>query len=172
MWLSLFLGLLHLYSHTLMFTCFDDRMLPCLYALMITCHLLVCRHSHMTGCKCFDDCMLTCVDIHMFDIHTRVHTRWLWNIYSLGGISDCVVGCTCAQILWWLCLYAEEIGRLKLCVLECLNANRLVCSHNHILVCSNDQMLVCSYALLMACTFVLALMITFLHALVITCANV
>ena len=45
-------------SHTLMFTCFDDYILPCLYALMITCHLLVYCHSHMIGC--FDDYLLIC----------------------------------------------------------------------------------------------------------------
>ena len=51
------------WSHAPMLTffdvhCFDGRMLPCLYALMITCHLPVCHHSHMTGC--FDDYLFIC----------------------------------------------------------------------------------------------------------------
>ena len=150
-----------LYLHSLMFKSFDDHMLPCLHALLIAC-LLTCMPSffydwalwwllaHMF--KGFDDCMLTCIDIHKFDIHTQVQTRWSWNVYRLGGISDRAVGCMCTQIVWRLCLNVKVITRLKVCVLRYLNAHMLVCSHDHILVRSHYQMLVCSHALLTTCS--------------------
>ena len=64
---------------SLMFTHFDDRMLPSLYALMSTCDLPVCHLSHLIGrfdgyLLIYSNALMTCVDVHMFDIHTRVHT--------------------------------------------------------------------------------------------------
>ena len=52
-------------SHSLMFTCFDNRMLSCLYALMITCHLPICHHSHMIGR--FDDYLFICSNALMIE---------------------------------------------------------------------------------------------------------
>ena len=43
-------------STFLMFTCFDDRMLPSPYALLITCDLPVCHISHLIGR--FDDYLI------------------------------------------------------------------------------------------------------------------
>ena len=100
--------------------------------------------------KCFDDCRLTCIDIYMFDIHTR----GLWNVYRLGGISDHVVGRTCAQMLWQLFLIAKEIGRLEVCLLGCINGHMLWYYHNHIIVYSHDQMLICSHSLKITCSHV------------------
>ena len=135
------------WSHASMFTCLDNSMLPCLHAFIIA-YPLACMPSSSNAwtlwwlptpmLKCFNDCMLTCVDIHMFEIHTHVHTCGSWNVYWLGGISECVVGCTYAQMLRRLCLNAEDIGKLEVCVLGYLNTHMLVCSHDHMLVCSHD----------------------------------
>ena len=90
------------WSHALMFTCFDDRVLLRLHALMITCPLTympLFSYARMLWWllaymfKCFDNCMLTCIDIHKFNIHTYVHTRWSCN--RLGGKSVHIVECTC-----------------------------------------------------------------------------
>ena len=40
-----------------------------------------------------------------------------------------------------MCLNAEEIVRLKVCVLGFLNAHILLYSHDHILVCSHDALM-------------------------------
>ena len=114
--------------------------------------------------KCFDDWMLTCVDIHMFDIHTWVHKQWSWNVYSLGGISHRVVGRICFQLLWWLCLYAEEIGEIRgMCtwVLKCSSACMISQWHSCLLSWSNAWMFSCFVDSML--TFELALMITCSH---------
>ena len=59
------------------------------------------------------------------------------NVYWFGGINDCIVGRTCTQMLRRLCLNVEDIGRLEVCVIGCLNAHMFVYSHDHMLVCSH-----------------------------------
>ena len=125
-------------SHVLLFTCLDDSMLPCLHAFIIA-YPLACMPSSLNAwtlwwlptsmLKCFNDCMLIYIDIHLFEIHTHVHTCGSWNVYWLGGISECVVGCTHAQMLRRFCLNDEDIRKLEVCVLGCLNTHMLVCSH-------------------------------------------
>ena len=71
------------WSHAFKFIYHDDRVLPHLHTLVITCPL-TCMPSSLYAwtlwclptpiLKCFNDRMLTCIDIHMFDIHTHVHT--------------------------------------------------------------------------------------------------
>ena len=56
-----------------MFMFFDDHMpFTCMPSFSYD-WMLWWLLAHMF--KCLIDCMLTCVDIHMFDIHTQVHTR-------------------------------------------------------------------------------------------------
>ena len=71
------------WSHAFKFTCHDDRVLPSLRAWLIT-FPLACMFLSSNAwmlwwlltliLKFFDDRMLTCIDIHMFYIHTKVHT--------------------------------------------------------------------------------------------------
>ena len=135
-------------SHELMFTCFDD--------CMLSDHMLTYLYAFMLIC-------FTCIDIYMFDIHTCGSL----NVYKLGGISDCVMGCTCAQMLWQLFLNAEEIGRLEVCLLGCINGHMLLCYHDHNIVYSHDQMLVFSHSLKITCSHVYLLWWS--HAHMSTC---
>ena len=87
-------------SQALLMTCFyvltyfNDRMLLCLHAFIITCPLTnipSCSYAWTLWClpapmfKCFDYSIHTCIDIHMFDIHTHKHTFGWWNVYWLEG---------------------------------------------------------------------------------------
>ena len=145
-------------SHALMFTHFDDCVLPCLHALTITCPLTcmpLFSYAWMLWWllaymfKCFDDCMLTCINIHKFDIHTHLHIRW-----SYIGLEAKVIVLSDVCALKCFDDYAEGIGRLEVYVLGCLNTYILVYSHNHILICSQDEMCVCFHALLITCLHV------------------
>ena len=138
-----------LYSPTWMFTCVDDLMLSCLHFFMITCPLTCIPSCSYTWTlwwepapmfKCFDDCMLTCIDIH-----THVYTHGSWNVYRLGGISARVVRRTCTQMVWRLCLIAEEIRRLEVCVLGYSNAQMLICLYAILIKCLYTLMLKCSH---------------------------
>ena len=142
------------------FTWVDVHMFWWLYAFRSYAYLPVCLHAHML--RRFDD-KLTCIDIYMFDIHTCGSL----NVYKLGGISDCVMGCTCAQMLWQLFLNAEEIGRLEVCLLGCINGHMLLCYHDHNIVYSHDQMLVFSHSLKITCSHVYLLWWS--HAHMSTC---
>ena len=131
-----------------MSTCFNDHMLLCSHAFIFTCfyfHLFRWLYAPMF--KCFYNHMPTYVNALMIAylnalifaclISIHMHTRGSWNVYRLGGINDHVVGLTCAQMLWWLCLNAGEIGRLEVCVLRFFSAHRLVCSHDVMLKCEH-----------------------------------
>ena len=150
--------------HAPMFTCIVDHMLLCSHASMIVGSLMYVIFfityplAYMPSSsyaqtdwwlptpmlKYFDYCMLTCIDIYMFEIHTNVHTCGSWNVYWFGGISDHVIGGTCAQMLRRLCLNAEESGRIEVCVLGCLNAQILTCLYGHMSTCLYALMLKCS----------------------------
>ena len=92
--LKCFIDYEHLCSHATMMECFFIYMLWWSHAHLHVCPL-ACMPSRSyawtpwwlptTILKCFDDCMLTCIDIHMFDIHTHVHTLGWWNVYWLEG---------------------------------------------------------------------------------------
>ena len=123
--------------------------------------------------KFFDDCLFTCIDIHIFDIHTHVHTSGSLNVYSLWDISDCLVGCMCIQMLWWL--YLKCLGDLEnrsMCtwVLKCSYACVFLQSHYCLLSWSNGCIFSCFIDNMHTC--VLALMITCSHVYMLTCSNV
>ena len=141
------------WSHVPMFTYFDVHVFLCSHASMLICsfvylwlhtHSPVCLRAYMLGLfddyllLCWNALMITCSHALIFTCLRSTHmcTRGSWNVYWLGGISDCVVGRTCTQMLKWLCLNVEDIGRLEECILRCLNAHMLIWSHDHMLVCS------------------------------------
>ena len=122
------------WSYALMSSFFDDHMPTYLYTFMLI-HL----DALMRTCpmfKCFDDCVLTCIDIH---------THGSLNVYRLEGISARVVRPTCAQMVWRLCLIAEEIRRLEVCVLGYSNAQMLICLYAILIKCLYTLMLKCSH---------------------------
>ena len=133
--------------------------------------------------KCFANSMLTYIDIHMFDIHTHVHTLRWWNVYWLEGKNDCIVGRFNTQMSWWLCLNAEMIGRLQVCVFGCFNAYMHICSHDRMVVCSqallityshwlcfDDKMLSCQLSLMISCFYAHFLWCS--HVSMIVCSHV
>ena len=115
------------WSYAPMSTCFDDHILTCRYAFILTVligfndRLFPCSHAwklkcliaHMLGCQhvwMFTHShalvitwsiapMFTCIDIHMFDIHTYVHTLVWWYVYMLEGLSDHAIGNSWAEML-------------------------------------------------------------------------
>ena len=145
-------------SDTFMIESYYVNMLCWSHAMMIECfHVYVLWWSHAWKLwwlptpvlKCVTNSMLTCIDIHMFDIHTHVHTLGWWNVYWLEGKNDCIVGRFNTQMSWWLCLNVEMIGRLQVCVFGCFNAYMHICSHDHMVVCSQALLITYSHLTLL-----------------------
>ena len=124
------------WSHTFKFTCHNDRVLPYLHVLMITCPLAYMLSSSYAW-------MLWWLHVHMhwyslvWYPHTCAHTLMMKCLLAWRLKWSCSSTFLCLNVLTRLCLNAEMIERLEVCVLGCLNTHMHVRFHDHALACSH-----------------------------------
>ena len=102
------------WSHVFKFTCHDDRVLPCLHALMIT-WPLDCMPSSSFA-RHFDDYLLLFWNASMFDayMHWYLHV-WYPHTYA----HTWMIKCQLAQRLKWTCSTMFVHSNALKIMLEC-----------------------------------------------------